>query len=110
MWRRYARTDDLVLKEYSGFVEPRAWFDYELAAGDVEERLSVLTGWVLQAKQNGQEFGLRLPGLVIEPGVGDTQVTRALEALAVFGMSEPDSAGMPSPKPRTEQPATPKAA
>jgi len=90
LWRRYARTDELVLKEYSGFVEPRAWFDYELATGDVEERLSVLTGWVLQAKQNGQEFGVRLPGKVLEPGVGDAQVTRALEALALFGVVESD--------------------
>ena len=91
LWRRYARTDDLVLKEYSGFVEPRAWFDYERATGDVEERLSVLTGWVLQAKQNGQEFGLRLPGVVLEPGVGDGQVNRALEALALFGIADPDN-------------------
>ena len=110
LWRRYARTDDLVLKEYSGFVEPRAWFDYELAAGDVEERLSVLTGWVLQAKQNGQEFGLRLPGLVIEPGVGDAQVTRALEALAVFGIVDPETTNAPLSKPLTNQPKTGKAA
>ncbi len=88
LWRRYARTDELVLKEYSGFVEPRAWFDFEKAPGDVEARLSVLTGWVLQASQNNQEFGLRLPGCVIEPGIGDEQTLRALEALALFGSSD----------------------
>ena len=110
LWRRYARTDDLVLKEYSGFVEPRAWFDYEFAVGDVEERLSVLTGWVLQAKQKEQEFGLRLPGLVIEPGVGDAQVTRALEALALFGTAESEKTGARSPKPVSETSSTGKAA
>lgn len=88
LWRRYARSDDLVLKEYSGFVEPRAWFDYERAAGDIEARLGILTGWVLQAKQRDQEFGLRLPGQVIEPGVGDAHVASALEALALFGLSD----------------------
>jgi len=88
LWRRYARSDDLVLKEYSGFVEPRAWFEFERAPGDVERRLSVLTGWVLQAKQREQEFGLRLPGRVIEPGVGEAHAASALEALALFGTSQ----------------------
>lgn len=88
LWRRYARSDDLVLKEYSGFVEPRAWFDFERAQGDVEQRLSILTGWVLHAKQREQEFGLRLPGRIIEPSVGEAHAANALEALALFGMSE----------------------
>jgi len=88
LWRRYARSDDLVLKEYSGFVEPRAWFDYEVAGGDVESRLSVLTGWVLTAQKRGQEFGLKLPGFVLEPGVGQAHGSRALEALALFGLAD----------------------
>ncbi len=88
LWRRYARSDDLVLKEYSGFVEPRAWFEYERASGNVEQRLSILTGWVLQAKQRDQEFGLRLPGRVIEPGLGEAHAAIALEALALFGTSD----------------------
>ena len=87
LWRRYARSDELVLKEYAGFVEPRAWFEYERAQGDMEQRLSILTGWVLQAKQRQQEFGLRLPGLVIEPGVGEAHAAEALEVLALFGTS-----------------------
>ena len=88
LWRQYARTDELVLKEYSGFVEPRAWFDYEDATGHVEARLSIMTGWVLQANQNAQEFGLRLPGRVIEPGVGESHVATALEAIALFGIDD----------------------
>lgn len=95
LWRRYARTDELVLKEYSGFVEPRAWFEFEQPSGDVEERLSILTGWVLQAKQRGQEFGLRLPGQVIEPGVGEAHAAAALEALALFGHTDVQRAGPP---------------
>ena len=88
LWRRYARSDDLVIKEYSGFVEPRAWFEFESASGSVEQRLSILTGWVLQAKQRQQEFGLRLPGRVIEPGLGEAHAVSALEALALFGVPD----------------------
>ncbi len=107
LWRRYARSDELVLKEYSGFVEPRAWFDYEMATGDVEHRLSILTGWVLQARQKDQEFGLRLPGKTIEPGIGEQHAVTALEALALFGMPDaaatvPAQSAVPAAKARSE--------
>lgn len=86
LWRRYARNGDLVLKEYTGFVEPRVWFDFDTARGDVERRLSVLTGWVLQARSQGIEFGLRLPGQELAHGLGEAHTTAALERIALYGL------------------------
>jgi uncharacterized protein (DUF58 family) len=85
-WRRYARSGELVLKEYSGYVEPRAWFDLERMAGGLEERLSLITGWVIQARQQNLEYGLRLPGSIVEPGLGAVHATLVLERLALFGL------------------------
>ena len=88
LWRRYARTDELVLKEYSGFVEPRTRFSLEQASGDVEQRLSQVTGWVINAGRSGQEFALSLPDADLESGIGDAHVATALERLALFGQSD----------------------
>lgn len=85
LWRRYARSDELVLKEYTGYVEPRTRFTLEQASGDVEHRLSQLTGWVITAARCGQEFALSLPGSTLECGAGESHVAAALESLALFG-------------------------
>jgi uncharacterized protein (DUF58 family) len=40
---------------------------------------------VLKAENEGRRYGLRLPGVAIPPGQGDSQRRRCLEALALFG-------------------------
>lgn len=97
LWRRYARTDELVLKEYTGYVEPRTRFTLEQGSGDVEQRLSQLTGWVVNAARSGQEFALSLPGSSLDSGMGEGHVAAALESLALFG-KQPTAAVSSGPR------------
>ncbi len=86
IWRSFARTNDVVVKRYASYVEPRLWFDFQDIAGDTEERLSRLTGLALTATRSDREFGLRLPGLEISPGIGQVHLDRVLRELALYGL------------------------
>jgi len=86
LWRAYARSDDLVVKRYASYVEPRLLFDYDDMPGDVEQKLSRLTGLALQATRNEREFGLRLPGLNVSPGLGQIHLDYVLRELALYGI------------------------
>jgi uncharacterized protein (DUF58 family) len=65
-------------------------FDFaEAPGGDLEDRLSVLARWIVDAHARGETFGLRLPGIDIPPQPGETQRRRCLAALAGFHAPEP---------------------
>ncbi|MEM6708419.1 MAG: DUF58 domain-containing protein [Pseudomonadota bacterium] len=85
LWRSYARSDELAVKSYASYVEPRLIFDLEQLAGTLEERISRMTGLVLTATREQREFGARIGPLVLEPNVGDAHLERALRALALYG-------------------------
>ncbi|MFB3105384.1 MAG: DUF58 domain-containing protein, partial [Pseudomonadales bacterium] len=88
IWRSYARSDDLVVKRYASFVEPRIWLDFEEVSGDLEERLSRLTGLALTATRREREFGLRLGSTDIKPAVGEAHLEQVLRELALYGLAE----------------------
>ncbi len=87
LWRSYARSDNLVVKRYASYVEPRLWFDFDEVPGDAEEKLSRLTGLALRATRSEREFGLRLPNRSISPGVGQVHLETVLRELALYGIS-----------------------
>ena len=86
LWRSYAKNDSLVVKRYASYVEPRLWLDFESVPGSVEEKLSRLTGYALQAFRAEREFGLRLPGSQIAPGIGRSHLQQVLRELALYGL------------------------
>ncbi len=86
MWRSYARGDELMVKRYASFLEPRLWLDLDTVPGDVEERLSRLTGLALRATRLGREFGVRLGARRIEPGTGEAHLERVLREFALHGL------------------------
>ena len=88
MWRVYARSDQLVVKEYTSYVDPRLMLDFDRVGGGIEERLSRLTGMALNVARSGREFGLVLPGMKIRPGVGDQHRDSILRALALHGIPQ----------------------
>ena len=88
IWRSYARSGDLVVKRYASFVEPRLWLDFEEVSGDLEERLSRLTGLALRATHREREFGLRLGSTDIKPAVGEAHLEQVLRELALYGLAE----------------------
>jgi uncharacterized protein (DUF58 family) len=83
-WKAYARGQGLLTKQYAGTDVVSHVFDWEaLPALGTEARLAQLCRWVLDAHERGEAYGLRLPGVVIEPNVGPAQRERCLNALAL---------------------------
>lgn len=84
-WKHFARGRGLLSKEYAATVDRRIWLDWDYLAGQQRElRLSRLCYWVLQVHQAGDEYGLRLPGVEIQPDKGVCHQEQVLKALALF--------------------------
>ena len=95
-WKAFARSGDLLSKQFSGADTSSQWFDFDQVAGaDVERRLSILTRWIVDADRTQQDYGLRLPGQEYPPAHGEGHRHRCLEALATFG---PDDTTAPGDK------------
>jgi len=90
-WKAYARSDQLLTKQFSGADMSSQWFDFDaVVSSDLEERLSVLTRWIIDADRTLEDYGLRLPGRSFPPAHGDAHRRRCLEALALFGLEKVD--------------------
>lgn len=87
LWRSYARGEELMVKRYASYLEPRLWLDLDGVPGDLERRLSLLTGMALEASRRNQEFGLRLGARTVAPGTGQAHLERVLRELALHGMA-----------------------
>lgn len=84
-WKTYAKGLGLFSKQYGGEQSTEIWLDYHSAPGaSVEERLSILCRWVLDAEQAHVSYGLILPNLRLIPAQGDLHYRQCLEALALF--------------------------
>lgn len=85
-WKHAARNDHspLLIKQFAGGAREALMLDWHaLPHLDTETRLSILTGWVLQAESGGHDYGLALPQLRIPLGRGTAHQHRCLEALAL---------------------------
>jgi len=92
-WKAYARSDELLVKEFSGDAEATPVFTLAEAPGaDLEARLAVIARWIVDAHARGVAFGLSLPGEDIPPAPGDAQRARCLAAVARFDAPAPDVA------------------
>ncbi len=88
-WKAVARDFDgrpLLVKYFAGGAQSELWLDWDcIPQTSQEERLSILTGWVLAADEAEIRFGLALPGTTISPSSGLAHRQCCLEALALFG-------------------------
>lgn len=84
-WKALAKGQGLFSKEFSGAADTELWLDFSTTPGkDLEERLSLLCRWVIDAEQAGLRYGLVLPGHKLHPGLGGQHLARCLETLALF--------------------------
>jgi len=84
-WKAWARHGSMMLNEFHEDGAPPLILSLESVPGPtLEERLSQLTGLILQAHGSGKQVGLRLPSVTIEPGSGPSHRERQLRALALF--------------------------
>jgi uncharacterized protein (DUF58 family) len=85
-WKRYAREQGLHTNLFTVSSVRRHWLEWDSLPGmETEERLSTLCRGVVDASERQHEYGLRLPGVEIEPASGGSHRHRCLAALALFG-------------------------
>jgi uncharacterized protein (DUF58 family) len=88
-WRAVARGQPLVTKQFTAEAEGVVYLDFSaLRSADVEEKLSQLALWVIEAERARRPYALRLPGTEILPAVGQAHFHHCLRALSLFEPSE----------------------
>lgn len=84
-WKAVARGQALMTKQFTA--EPTGLLFLDFAAvrfNDLEDRLSQLALWVIEAESARRPYGLRLPAIEIPPSLGEPHFHRCLRALALF--------------------------
>ena len=84
-WRLAARSDELSVKQFEAEGGGELLLDFESLPRnlDVEQKLSRLTRWVLDADAAHARYGLRLPGTMVFAGSGPQHREKCLTALAL---------------------------
>ncbi len=89
-WKSLPKSVTPMVKQFSESVERALWLDWSATPGaTVEERLSRLVRWVLEADAEGRAYGLDLPDTRIAPGHGEFHRHDCLRALALFQLPAP---------------------
>jgi uncharacterized protein (DUF58 family) len=88
-WKKAAQAletgAELVSRDTSTSARQELWLDWSACASLApEDRLSRLAAWTLAAHRADADYGLRLPGLELEPADGEAQRIACLEALALW--------------------------
>ena len=84
-WKGFARRHELNTKVFHQPVGLDCLLSLSDAPGyELEDKLSVLTGWCLRCERQKQPYGLKLPGVMIRPGMGQRHLNECLQALALF--------------------------
>jgi uncharacterized protein (DUF58 family) len=86
-WKGLAKGQGVLTKQYTAYADRSVWLDWEQFPGvGTEQRLSHLCYWALEFDGRDEEYGLRLPGVVIEPSFGDKHRDQVLKELALYGL------------------------
>jgi uncharacterized protein (DUF58 family) len=84
-WKAVARGQPLMTKQFAAEAEGSVHLDFSaLRIADVEDRLSQLALWVIEAERVRRPYGLRLPDIEIPPAVGRSHFHQCLRALSLF--------------------------
>jgi uncharacterized protein (DUF58 family) len=86
-WKAYARGRPLSVKQFTGGDGHELWLDAaEMLRLPIEERLSQLSLWIVNAEKTEIPYALKLGRTTLPLGLGAEQSRRALEVLAVAGI------------------------
>jgi uncharacterized protein (DUF58 family) len=87
VWKKAAKSDQLVSRDAQQVQRFELWLDLAHAGmgatNALEQKLSRLCAWVLQAEKQGLIYGLRLGGQEVSPGSGEAHKRACLQALAL---------------------------
>ena len=88
-WKAVARGRSLMTKQFTAEAEGVVYLDFSaLGSADVEEKLSQLALWVIEAERARRPYALRLPGTQILPAAGQAHFHQCLRALSLFHVRE----------------------
>jgi uncharacterized protein (DUF58 family) len=84
-WKAFAKQQGLLSKKFSGESNAEIWLDLSITPGqNLEDKLSQLCRWVVDAGASGLSYGLRMPGINHSPDNSHNHMLKCLEALALF--------------------------
>jgi uncharacterized protein (DUF58 family) len=84
-WRASARHQKLYCREMETPGEESCELNwYLMPGGDAEEKLSIMTAWVLQAEKRGIPYSLELPTAALPADLGEEHRDACLKILALF--------------------------
>jgi uncharacterized protein (DUF58 family) len=84
-WRTSARHEKLYSKVMESPSEEACELNwYLMGSGDTEEKLSIMTAWVLRAERQQIPYSLELPGAALPADLGTEHRDACLEILALF--------------------------
>jgi uncharacterized protein (DUF58 family) len=85
VWKKVARTGEMVSRETAGAVQREMRFEWQHAQGlDTEARLARLAAWAIAADEAGHSWSLALPGTDLPSANGAAHRHAALQALAAW--------------------------
>jgi len=89
-WKAFAKEQPLQVKRFSGSGASKLILRWNHCryVDDVEQRLSQLCLWLVNAEREGFLYGLEIPGIFIDLGNGDLHLHNCLTALACYGLTE----------------------
>jgi len=89
-WKVFAREQGLLIKRFSGSGSQKLILDWQHCnhIQNLEQRLSQLCLWILEAEKLGIRYGLNIPGTSINPDQGEAHQNLCLSTLAKYGNPE----------------------
>ena len=85
-WKAVARGQALMTKQFTAESDNSSlYLDFaSVGSRHLEERLSQLALWIIEAERAHRPYGLRIPGTEITPSLGEQHFHRCLRTLALF--------------------------
>ncbi len=83
-WKAYAREQGLLTKTFTGGSSHEYWLDWNDLNSDTETRLSELCRLIIEAEEQGDRYGLILPGVKININQGQQHQHKCLKSLALY--------------------------
>ena len=84
-WKALAKEQGLLTKQFGGDRCEELWLDWAQTQGlTLEQRLSQLALWIIEAEHANLSYGLRIPNKEILPSHNESHKQQCLKALALY--------------------------
>jgi hypothetical protein len=99
MWKSLAKGQTLQTSLQQDYIDLRQWIDWQQVVGmERENRLAGMCWLTLSLAKSKGYYGLRLPGLTLEPSEGESHRDAVLKKLALFELPATPSQQIPQPE------------